>query len=655
MVAVTKKNISMKKSQRGGSFKVKPLALAQAESVKVDPIGKWTTTKNFFTPTTETIESAKNSATSALAFLPAATVATGKAAYETGKFFLKLPGAVVASPVLGYQGIKLLSKGREVNKARGFSQSNVTKKLEEFNKKKTEWEKLQEKTNINKKAEGLSKQRTAEQKLILNLTEKINRQSGRKPTNERSLNPNAGTEILKILRTNDGKGEFKTGDALQSAIAAGYEALAETKKNAYDERQQNKVFKNTAKLRSKKAELNTRVKTGTDYINNEKNNIEADQLKIKQKTEAYMNNINIIEKQHSTVGITDSEEIKKLFKDKNIAIEKYKNQPNTKKLVKDIQILKNNIIYSEYLIKREETILNPYQKELSEVEKKISLYIPKKFSNLEKSYNRRKERFKKTKTYYKNIVTDPFTSVARTYKSVRDPLKKFEIKKAFTPNFKGFGKDILSGITPSVGTYKVTNIPNINIFDDTTKFNIFESRTSKYVKLAELYEKELKNTEKLSLDDRIKNKKQINKIYEYFNDKKQKYVDTLSNAKTQGINRNLYNSLIKNNYSGNIENKEKFETDLNKQKEILTSQINEYTKKYKNTSVTSNADKKIKQDLYNEQLKLINELRAITVLESFNKIQNIKKESDDLVTEAIAVSENRPLLLQQSQQSQQTT
>lgn len=648
MVAVTKKNISMKKSQRGGSFKVKPLALAQAEPVKAEAIGKWKSTKTFFTPTTETIASAKNSATSALAFLPAATVATGKAAYETGKFFLKLPGAVVASPVLGYQGIKLLSKGREINKARGFSQSNVTKKLEEFNKKKTEWVKLQEKTNINKKAEGLSKQRTAEQKLILNLTEKINRQSGKKQTNKTLLNTTAEEKILTLLRTNDGKGEFKTGDALQNAIAAGYEALSKTKKEAYDERQQNKVFKNTAKLRSKKAELNTRVKTGTDYIKDKKTKIENKQAIIDTKTKAYMNNINNIEQQFSTVGITDSEEIKKLFKNKNIAIEKYKNQPDTKKLVKDIQILKNNIIYSEYLIKRKETILNPYQKELSEVEKKISLYIPKKFSNLEESYNRRKERFKKTKTYYKNIVTDRFNSVARTYKSVRDPLKQFKIKEAFfTPNFKGFGKDILSGITPSVGTYKVTNIPNINIFDDTTKFNIFKSRTSKYVKLAELYEKELKNTEKLSLDDRIKNKTQINKIYEYFNDKKKKYVDTLSYANTQGINHDLYNSLINNNYSGDIKNKEKFETDLNRQKEILTSQINEYTKKYKNTSVTSNADKNIKQDLYNEQLKLINELRAITVLESFNKIQNIKKESDDLVTTAIAVSETRPLLLQQ--------
>ena len=121
----------------------------------------------------------------------------------------------------------------------------------------------------------------------------------------------------------------------------------------------------------------------------------------------------------------------------------------------------------------------------------------------------------------------------------------------------------------------------------------------------------------------------------------------MSYANTQGINHDLYNSLINNNYSGDIKNKEKFETDLNRQKEILTSQINEYTKKYKNTSVTSNADKNIKQDLYNEQLKLINELRAITVLESFNKIQNIKKESDDLVTTAIAVSETRPLLLQQ--------
>ena len=211
MVAVTKKNISRKKSQRGGSQKLKP----------VNVIGRWARTKNFFTPTQKTINSSKNIAKSAAAGIP--TVG-----YEAGKLLVKIPGAVVASPVRAYQGIKLWSKGREINKARGFSESNVVNKLEEFKKKKTEWEKLQ--TNPETYSKGLIKQKTAEKKLILNLTEKINRQSGRKQTNKRSLNKKAGEEILKLLRTQgQGQGEFKTGDDLQKAIDAGYAALKKKK------------------------------------------------------------------------------------------------------------------------------------------------------------------------------------------------------------------------------------------------------------------------------------------------------------------------------------------------------------------------------------------------------------------------------------------
>lgn len=652
MVAVTKKHISRKKSQRGGSKLLPP----EAQPVKVNRIKPSQRSANYYVQTKENSNSLKNSAKSAAAFIPASAAAGIKATYELGKFGLHLPGVVAASPLVPYQGIKLLSKGREINKARGFSQSNVTKKLEEFQKKKTEWEELQRTNNIKKKDVGLIKQRTAEQKLILNLTEKINRQSGRKETNKRSLNENAGKEILKLLRTNDGQGgqgEFKTGDELQKAIADGYKALANTKIKAYEQRQENKVFKNTTELRSKKDKIKQIIANKEKYISVENQKIEKKQNIINKNTQTYMEGIKQIEEdsQYSTAGITDPKEIKQKFKDKNKAIEDYKNDPLTKKLVMEIQNLKNNILQSQYLIKREETLLNPYKKELSEVRNKIGLYIPKKFSNLEGSYNRRRERLNKTKTYYKNIFTNPFKKSFQTYKNVRDNLKKFEIAKAITPDFKSIGKDIVSGITPSIGTYKVTNIPNINIFDDTTKFNIFESRTSKYVKLAELYEENLLKDKKLSLDDRIKNKTQINKIYEYFNDKKDKYINTLITAdKTNGIsNISVYDALINNKIrKKNYKSKEEFQNELDTKKTDLTLKINDYTTEYKKTSAKTNAGKKQRQIIYKQQLQLINELRAITVLESFNKIKKIKRESDELVTSAITMSEIKPLLSQQT-------